>query len=94
MKIIKIMKNIMNVLVKPKEKQDEYQTTWEDDYIGDIYYDDERLECGCCACCGCTCLEDVHIGEDLIDDLEEEFIDDYERQNEEAKEFMKMLRSK
>jgi hypothetical protein len=93
MKIINIMKNIMNVLIKPKEQSNEFQTTWEDDYIGDTEYDDV-LECGCCACCGCTCLEDVHIREDLVEDLEEEFIDDYERQNEQAKEFMKMLRSK
>lgn len=93
MKVIEIMKNIMNELIKPKEQSNEFHTTWEDDYIGNVEYDDV-LECGCCPCCGCTCLEDVHIGEDLVDDLEEEYEDDYERQNEQAKEFMKILRSK
>lgn len=78
----------MNELIKPKVQSNEFHTTWEDDYIGDIYYDDERLECGCCSCCGCTCNDEFYR------DSEEEYEDDYERQNEEAKEFMKILRSK
>lgn len=56
MKFIEIMKNIMNELIKPKEQANEFHTTWEDDYIGNIEYDDV-LECGCCACCGCTCYD-------------------------------------
>ena len=88
MKIINIMKNIMNVLIKPKEQSNEYQTTWEEDYMGFGYTEyDDVLECGCCACCGCTCYEEKQSEED-------DFIDDYERQNEQAKEFMKILRSK
>lgn len=67
MKVIEIMKNIMNELIKPKEQSNEFHTTWEDDYIGDIEYDDV-LECGCCACCGCTCsdpdIEDKEVEND------------------------------
>jgi hypothetical protein len=78
------MKNMNNELIQPKPQPNEFHTTWEDDYIGDTEYDDV-LECGCCACCGCTCYEEKQSEED-------DFIDDYERQNEQAKELMKELR--
>ena len=50
-----------------------------------VSLEDDRLECGCCACCGCDCDREVYYEA-------EEYEDDYERQNEQAKELMKELR--
>lgn len=50
------------------DKLGDYEGCYDEDDYDDIFFeDDDRYECGCCMCCGCSCGEDVFYEEEDIE---------------------------